>query len=126
MRHVKIMRAILGDISGGGHTLAEIDLAPLARRAGLPPPRRQVLRREPNGKKRYIDAEFDLPDGSTLLVEIDGTGHVELLEWEDDLDRQNELAIRVGTMLRFASMTVRLDPARVVGQLARMRRAHTR
>jgi hypothetical protein len=34
VRHVAIMRNILGDIAGGGHTLAEINLGPLARRAG--------------------------------------------------------------------------------------------
>ena len=70
------MRDILGDIGGGGHTLAEIGLRPLALRAGLPAPRRQVLRREPDGKVRYLDAEFDLPDGTVLVVEVDGFVHL--------------------------------------------------
>lgn len=126
VRHVAIMRAILGDIAGGGHTLAEIDLGPLAYRAGLPPPRRQVLRREPNGKIRYIDVEFDLPDGTVLAVEIDGAMHLRPLSWWDDMDRQNEIVIGRRPLLRYASVTVRLDKERVVDQLRRMRLAYTR
>ena len=121
VRHVAIMRSVLGDISGGGHTLAEIDLAPLARRAGLGRPLRQVLRREPNGRARYVDAAFDLPDGSTLLVEIDGAVHLKALNWWDDLSRQNELLIGGDRLLRFDSVTMRLHAERVVDQLVRMR-----
>ncbi len=126
IRHVRIMRDILGDISGGGHTLAEIDLGPLAVRAGLAPPRRQVLRREPDGKVRYIDVEFDLPDGIVLAVEIDGAMHLVPESSWDDMDRQNEVAIGGSPMLRFPSLKVRLEPPRVVDQLRRMRIAHTR
>jgi hypothetical protein len=126
VRHVAIMRDILGDIGGGGHTLAEIDLAPLAHRAGLPPPRRQVLRREGNGKVRWLDATFDLPDGAVLVVEIDGAVHIQPDSWWDDADRQNEVVIGGQPMLRFPSLTVRLNPRRVVDQLRRMRVAHTR
>ena len=126
LRHAAIMRSVLGDIGGGGHTLAEIELAPLARRAGLPPPRRQVLRRERSGRVRYVDAEFDLPDGTVLVIEIDGAVHLKPLSHWDDLDRQNEIVIAGSPMLRFDSVSVRLDGARVVDQLARMRRRHER
>jgi hypothetical protein len=125
VRHAAIMRSVLGDIGGGGHTLAELDLAPLARRAGLPPPRRQVLRREHRGRVRYVDAEFDLPDGQTLMVEIDGAVHLKRTQWWADLSRQNELVIGGGRMLRFDSVTMRLDQNAVVDQLARMKRAHS-
>jgi hypothetical protein len=123
IRHAKIMREIVGDISGGGHTLAEIDLAPLARQAGLASPRRQAVRREPSGHVRYLDAEFDLPDGRRLAVEIDGAVHLQTLKWWDDLDRQNELVIAGDHVLRFPSVTVRLEPAKVIDQLTRMRLA---
>jgi hypothetical protein len=124
IRHNRILRAVLGDISGGGHTLSELDLAPLAHRAGLPPPRRQVLRREARGRVRYVDAEFDLPDGTVLMVEVDGAVHLKPVQWWNDLARQNELVIGGGQMLRFDSVTMRLNPRAVIGQLARMRRAH--
>lgn len=126
IRHVRIMREIIGDISGGGHTLAEIDLGPLAVRAGLPLPRRQALRREPSGKVRYVDAEFDLPDGTVLAVEIDGAVHLRPESWWSDTSRQNEIVIAGHPMLRFPSLTVRLDGPVVVDQLRRMRLAHTR
>ena len=125
VRHVRIMGDIIGDISGGGHTLSEIDLASLSRRAGLGPPRRQVLRRDPSGRARYVDAEFNLPDGTVVAVEIDGAMHLKPVSWWDDQDRQNEIVIAGVPVLRFASATVRLDGDRVVDQLARMRQAHT-
>jgi hypothetical protein len=124
VRHVRIMRDILGDIGGGGHTLAEIELAPIAIRAGLPAPRRQVLRREPGGKVRYVDAEFDLPDGRVLAVEIDGSAHQEAVSWWDDLDRQNEIIIGGRPLLRYPSIAVRLGAPRVEDQLRRIRIAH--
>lgn len=126
VRHAAVMRDVLGDISGGGHTLAEIDLAPLARRAGLGPPRRQQTRLEPSGRRRYLDAEFDLPDGTVLVVEVDGAGHLDPDTWTDDLDRENEVVIGLSPVLRFASVTIRIAPQRVVDQLTRMRLAHSR
>ena len=125
VRHVQIMRAILGDIGGGGHTLAEIDLGPLARRAGLPAPRRQRLRRESGGKVRWLDVEFDLPDGTVLVVEVDGAVHIQPESWWDDADRQNEVVIGGQPVLRFPSLVIRLTEQRVVDQLRRMRVAHT-
>lgn len=125
VRHVAVLRALLDDIAGGGHTLAEIELAPLARRAGLPPPRRQALRREPNGKARYVDAEFDLPDGTVLAVEIDGAVHLEPLTWWYDMGRHNELTIAGSPTLRFPSMAIRLTPDVVIDRLRRIRQAHT-
>lgn len=125
IRHVAIMREILGDSAGGGHTLAEIELGRLARKAGLAAPRRQQLRREANGKVRWLDAEFDLPDGTVLVVEIDGAVHILPESWWDDADRQNEVVIGKQPVLRFPSLTVRLNEQRVIDQLRRMRVAHT-
>ena len=125
VRHVAIMRDILGDIGGGGHTLAEIELGTLARKADLPPPRRQRLRREHGGKLRWLDAEFDLPDGTVLVVEVDGAAHTQIESWVDDSDRQNEIVIGGRPVLRFPSLTIRLNERRVIDQLHRMRLAHS-
>jgi hypothetical protein len=126
VRHVAIMRDILGDIAGGGHTLTEIDLGKFAAQAGLPPPQRQGVRKDPQGKVRYLDAEFELSDGKLLVVEVDGRGHMEVDQWLDDTDRENEVVIGGRTVLRYPSITVRLNPARVVDQLRRIRLAHGR
>jgi hypothetical protein len=124
VRHVAMMREILGDIAGGGHTLAEIDLGTPARRAGLGPPRRQRLRRELGGKIRWLDAEFDLPEGTALAVEVDGAMHLQPDSWWDDAARENKVVIGGQPVLRFPSLVIRLDPARVTDQLRRMRLAH--
>ena len=125
IRHVAILRDVLGDIGGGGHTLAEIDLGPLARRAGLGRPHRQVLRREPSGKVRYLDVEFVLPDGTVLVVEIDGTGHLDIETWWEDTRRENEIVIAGRPVIRFPSVAIRLADDQVVDQLRRARLAHT-
>ncbi len=124
VRHAGVLRALLGDIAGGGRTLAEIGLAALARRAGLLPPRRKVLRREPDGRARYLDAEFDLADGTVLAVEVDGSAHLEPLTWWDDMVRQNVHTINGLLTLRVGSMAIRLAPDLVVDQLRRVRQAH--
>jgi hypothetical protein len=125
VRHGALLRDLLGDIAGGGHTLSEIEFGQLARRAGLSPPRRQVLRREPNGRARYLDAEFELPDGTILAVEIDGAGHLDPDAHADDLTRQNEVVIDGRLVLRYSSITVRTNQAYVVDQLLRIRLAHS-
>lgn len=125
IRHAALLRDLLGDIAGGGHTLSEIEFGLLARRAGLSPPRRQVLRREPSGRSRYLDAEFDLPDGTILAVEIDGAGHLDPDVHADDLTRQNEVVIDGRLVLRYSSITVRTNQTYVIDQLRRVRRAHS-
>jgi hypothetical protein len=125
IRHAAIMRDVLGDIAGGGHTLAEIDFGSLSTRAGLGAPLRQRTRRDPDGRVRYLDVVLELPDGSELVVEIDGRGHLEVETWTDDFDRQNEVVIDGRTVLRFPSVIVRLNGDRVVDQLRRMRIAHS-
>ena len=125
IRHVAVLRDLLGDIAGGGHTLSEIEFGRLASRAGLSPPRRQVLRREPSGRARYLDAEFDLPDGTILAVEIDGAGHLDPDAHADDLTRQNEVVIDGRLVLRYSSITVRTNQAYVIDQLLRIRLAHS-
>jgi very-short-patch-repair endonuclease len=73
---------------------------------------------------RYLDAEFELPDGTVLAVEVDGAVHLKPLAWWEDMDRQNEVVIGGSPVLRFPSVTVRLSPNRVVDQLNRIRIAH--
>ncbi len=119
------MRSLLGDIGGGGHTFAEIGLGPLIRRAGLPTPRRQVLRREASGKARYLDVEVDLPDGTRLAIEVDGCVHLEAVTWWDDMARQNDVMIAGQPMLRFPAILLRLAPERVLNDLQRVRLAHS-
>lgn len=114
-RHHELLRRILGDIAGGAESMAEVDFAVLAARAGLPPPIRQARRRDARGRWRYLDADF-----GPFAVEVDGGLHLRAMSAWDDMDRQNELAIGGKAVLRFSSYVVRAEPDVVIDQLRRM------
>jgi len=86
--------------------------------------RRQALRSEPGRKTGYLDAEFDLPDGTVVAIEVDGSVHVQPMAWWDDTSRQNELVIGGRPVLRYPSLMIRLEPQAVVDQLRRINLAH--
>jgi hypothetical protein len=112
--HHALLTHVLGDIEGGAQSFAEIDIGRLARRAGLPAPRRQEFRFDRAGRRRWLDADFD-----GFSVEVDGAIHLRPLRYWDDMARQNDLVIDTGKpMLRFATVAIRLLPETVIGQLA--------
>lgn len=119
IRHRALFLAAARDIAGGAEALSEIDFARLCRRAGLPSPNRQRVRRDRYGRRRYLDAEWELRNGRRVVVEVDGAVH---LNWRiraaDEL-RQNELVLTGDLVLRFPSVTVRCEPALVIDQLTR-------
>lgn len=119
LRHRRALLLAVADIAQGAEALSEIDLGKLCQRYGLPAPRRQVVRVEPNGRRRYLDAEWDLPDGRTLAAEIDGAHHLDISSWQADQVRQNEIVIGGTTVLRFPSSMVRNSPQLVADQLRR-------
>jgi hypothetical protein len=105
---------VLGDIEGGAQPFAEIDLGAVARSAGLPPPRRQAVRTDRNGRRRYLDADF-----GGFSVEVDGAIHLLPLTYWHDMSRQNDIVIGSGRpILRFSAMAIRTDRAAVGRQLA--------
>ena len=100
--------------------MSELDFIGLCRRHGLPDPRLQVVRRDRDGRRRWLDAVFDLPDGRELVVEVDGAAHLCVQQYADDLDRTIELVIDGKTVVRVAAVTLRLAEDRVADQLARL------
>ncbi|HET6911048.1 MAG TPA: hypothetical protein VFH54_17095 [Mycobacteriales bacterium] len=70
------------------------------------------MRRDSEGRRRYLDAEFD-----GFTVEVGSAVHLKPLNWWDDMFRQNAIVITGKPMLRFASVGVRLERARVREQL---------
>lgn len=123
-RHRAAMLLALADIAQGSEALSEIDLVALCRRHGLPVPERQAFRREPGGRRRYLDAEWRLADGRIVAVEIDGALHLSARRWYDDQLRQNEIVIGGTTVLRFPSVVLRTEPGLVVDQLRRVLLPH--
>jgi len=124
VRHVSLLRETVRDLAGGAESLAEIDMASLVRRAGLPAPRRQRARRDAGGRRRYIDLEVELPDGTALMIEVDGAHHLDPEQAWADQRRHNRLAGPRRVQLRFPAFAVRHEAAAVVADLRRMREAH--
>ena len=116
-RHRHALLLALGDIEQGAEALSEIRLGRICRRFRLPPPSRQSIRVEPDGTRRYLDAEWDLPGGGLLAVEIDGAYHRDVRQQDRDDVRQNHIVIGGTTVLRFSSNLVRHHPEIVAGQL---------
>lgn len=119
IRRRHLIALTLGDIEGGAQSLLEIDFGTLAEQAGLPRPRRQVVRLDAEGKRRYIDVDFEFFD-----VEVDGAIHLKPASYWDDMHRQNELTIAgAPRTLRFSTVAIRLEPDKVVSQLRRAAKA---
>jgi hypothetical protein len=119
LRHHRALRLAVHDIEQGAQALSEIDFVGLCRRFRLPPPTLQAVRREPSGRRRYLDALWERSDGSVLAVEVDGAIHLAALSWIADQLRQNEVVIGGTPVLRFPSVLVRSEQVVVADQLRR-------
>jgi very-short-patch-repair endonuclease len=108
-----IKRTVL-DVAGGAQALSEIDFAVLCRRARLPDPDRQAVRRDGSGRVRYLDAYWKR---WRLLVEVDGSHHLGAQRWAEDMLRQNQVWIEGDRVLRFPAGLIRSRPDVVVGQV---------
>lgn len=120
VRRRRELRLLLDDLAGGSQAMSELDLVRLCRRNGLPVPVRQAERRDAAGRRRYLDAEWELADGRRLLLEVDGVGHLDAARWYDDLLRAAEVTRPGEVLLRLPARALRTDEARVVALL----RAH--
>jgi hypothetical protein len=113
----RLLRALLLDIRGGAESMAEIDLGRVCRRAGLVAPDRQRRRKDREGRSRWTDAEWDLADGSTLVLEVDGGFHIEVQHWQADLRRQRKITTKGRTVIRATALELRLEPEGIVEDL---------
>jgi len=120
LRRSKVMRRALLEIGGGAQSMAELDVLRLCRRFGVPAPRRQTPRRDATGRIRFTDCEWALPDGTILILEVDGGFHMETEHWEDDLARQRSLSARGRIIVRCTTRELRDDAARVFADLMRL------
>ena len=111
VRNGGAIRDALDAIRGGATSADEADFLRECRRRGLPVPTMQVRRVDAYSQRRRTDAEFQLPDGRLLIVEIDGVGHLEMGQWQADLVRGNGLALSTGAIiLHVTGWEVRNDP----------------
>jgi hypothetical protein len=117
VRHKQYLRLALRDIAGGAEALSEIDMAALCRRHGLRAPDRQVVRRDSSGRRRYLDCEWVLDDGTIVVLEIDGAHHLDVRHWEDDIKRERKVVISRRIVLRATSAEMHLQSIEVVADL---------
>lgn len=117
VRHKHYLRLAVADVAGGSESLGEIDLLRLCRQHRLQVPRRQSSRRDRSGRTRYLDCEWLLPDGSVLVLEIDGRHHMDARSWQDDLRRERTIALSGARVLRATAFEVRLEPSLIVADL---------
>ncbi len=118
LRRRRFIGEILGEAANGATSMPELDFRRECRRRGLPEPRMQTRRRDASGRARCTDAEFDLPDGSLLIVEINGSGHDAPERAAEDTLRTSALARATGAhVLTVPSWQLRSDPDMVFGEL---------
>jgi hypothetical protein len=91
LRRAKPLKRTLQFVEAGAHSGAEVELGRLCRRFGIRQPDRQRLRNDRSGRVRYTDAEWDLPDGTTLVLEIEGAFHMDVLQAADDARRSRRI-----------------------------------
>ena len=48
----------------------------------------RASRRDTAGRRRYLDAEWDLPNGEIVVLEIDGGHHLDVAHWQADMKRE--------------------------------------
>lgn len=109
-----LLHAVVDDLLGGASTLSEIDVVRELKKRGLPPPLRQVLRRDRRGRY-YLDLYW--PDLG-VVVEIDGIHHTWAENVVGDALRQNALVLDGDTVLRLPLLGYRLQPDEFFRQIA--------
>lgn len=102
VRHRRHLLDHLGLVESGAESLAEVRVGRLLHVAGLPPPRRQVWVTLAGGRRR-LDLEVDLPDGTVLVIEVDGPDHEDVRARAVDSVRdlgnvaQGKITVRITT-----------------------------
>jgi len=117
LRRSPRFRLLLTEIEGGAGSLAEVDITRMCRDFGLPLPARQRRRKDRAGRWRYTDCEWDLPDGTVLVLEVDGAFHMEVEHWEDDIQRQRRLTAPGRIIVRCTSREARDEPFQLAADL---------
>ncbi len=114
-----LLHAVVNDLLDGARSLGELDLGAELRRRGLPPPERQVLRRDARNRY-YLDLYW--PEWK-VVVEVDGVHHTWAENVVGDALRQNALALDGDTVLRLPLLGLRLEPQAFYQQIDQALRA---
>lgn len=118
VRHKQYMRITLRDVAGGAESLGEIDVSRLCERFGFVAPGRQTVRLDSTGRRRYLDCEWVLPDGTVVILEVDGGHHMDVANWQHDMRRERSVVRTRALVLRATAFEVRVEPNLIAADLA--------
>lgn len=108
---------LLDDIRGGAQSLAEVDVRRACRRFRIAPPISQQPRFDRRGRRRYTDCEWVLPDGRTLVLEVDGSFHDDVVHAAADRARNRKLTTLDRVVISCSAYELRHDPGSVMEDL---------
>jgi hypothetical protein len=120
VRRRQMMSQWLTEIGGGAQSVAELDVRRMCKRFGLAMSLRQTKRRDAGGAVRFTDCEWRLPDGRTVVLEVDGGFHMDAENWEDDIARQRALSASDVIIVRCTARELRDQPEIVARDLIRL------
>lgn len=113
----KGIRMLLDDIGPGAQSLAEVEVRRACRRFGVALPVSQQPRFDRAGRRRYTDCEWELTDGRTLVLEVDGAFHDDFLQAAADRARNRKLTTADRLVISCSAHELRHDPASVMEDL---------
>ena len=117
LRRAKHLRDLLGDVAGGAHSMAEVDLRKACRAHGVRPPDAQRSRTDSRGRRRYTDAEWRLVDGRVVVLEVDGGYHEDALQTTLDHRRNRQLTSATRVVVQCTAWEMRHEPWEVIQDL---------
>lgn len=117
LRRAREFRRLISDLDGGAQSLAEVDVRKACRLFGVAQPVSQHRRRDRSGRLRYTDCEWKLPDGRTLVLEVDGAFHDDVLQAMDDRARHRKLTNDRTVIVHCSAYEIRYQPGSVMEDL---------
>jgi hypothetical protein len=117
LRRSREFAALFADLLGGAQSLAEVDLGRACLEHGLMAPRRQTPRLDRRGRRRWTDAEWELPDGRTVVLEVDGGFHDDVIQSAADRSRARRLTSRTRIVVSCSAYELRFHPDDVMNDL---------
>lgn len=117
LRRAQAIREFLDDLDGGAHSLAEVGASRLFVAWGIAKPDRQKPRWDRAGRRRFTDCEWRLGDGRTLVLEINGGFHDDVLQSMSDQRRNRRLATPDRIVVCCSAFELRHEPEEVMSDL---------
>jgi len=117
LRRARQFRALISDLDGGVQSLAERDVRKACRRFGLALPVSQRRRRDRSGRYRFTDCDWTIADGRTLVLEVDGAFHDDVIQAMDDRARHRKLTNRDTVIIHCSAYEIRYHPESVMEDL---------